>query len=211
MSHMTAAYTAMQNGTVKKANRTIGDAVKALLTGGGMVAKHRVEAACSFVQTRNAIARNCFSGKSAWEVFTGQSPPSLHDFFFGQKILYWQPRVKREKWEVPGVEARFLSKAVHLTHNSHPGGFRVWDEEKQDVVLAADIKPLSILPDVDSFLLGQQSHRRGRQREDGDHVLQFPYKILADAEGGVQGPWVPCKKMCRNVLRNCGGEDQKGF
>ena len=51
MTHMTAAYTPMQNGTVERFNRTIGNAVRAMLTGGGMEAKHWAEAACSFVQT----------------------------------------------------------------------------------------------------------------------------------------------------------------
>ena len=36
MTHMTTAYTPMQNGIVERANRTIGDAVRAMLTGGGM-------------------------------------------------------------------------------------------------------------------------------------------------------------------------------
>ena len=71
MTHLTAAYTPMQNGTVERANRTIGDAVRAMLTEGGMEAKHWAEAACSFVQTRNAMHRKCFSGKSAWERYTG--------------------------------------------------------------------------------------------------------------------------------------------
>ena len=93
MIHLTAAYTPVQNETVERANRTIGDAVRAMLTGGGMEAKHWAEAACNFVQTRNAMPRKYFSGKSAWERYTGQSSPSLPYYFFGQKVLYWQPRV----------------------------------------------------------------------------------------------------------------------
>ena len=58
MTHLTAAYTPMQNGTVERANRTISDAVRAMLTGGGMEAKHWAEA---------AMPRKCFSGKFAWE------------------------------------------------------------------------------------------------------------------------------------------------
>ena len=119
-----------------------------------MEAKHWVETACSFVQTRNALPRKCFSGKSAWERYTGQSPPSLPEYFFGQKVLYWQPSLKRDKWEPPCVEAHYLSKAVHLLRNPHPGCFRVWDEVKQDVVITADIRPLPILPNVESFLQG---------------------------------------------------------
>ena len=96
-----------------------------------------------------------FYGQSAWERFTDQSPPSLPNDFFGRKIMYWKPSIKREKWEVPGVEARYLSKTVHLLRNSHPGCFCVRDEVRQDVVVAADIKPLSILPGVDLLLQGQ--------------------------------------------------------
>ena len=116
------------------------------------------------------MPRKCFSGKSAWERYTGQSPPSLPDYFFGQKVLYWTPSVKRDKWGAPGVKAHYLSEALHLLHNSHPGCFRVWDEVKQDVVVTADIKPLSILPSVESFLQGQQNVP-GRQGEVKDSVL----------------------------------------
>ena len=98
------------------------------------------------------MPRECFYGKSAWERYTTQSPPFLPDYFFGQKILYWQPSVKRDKWGDPGVEAHYFSKAVHLLRNSHPGCFRVLDEVKHDVVVTADIKPLSILPGIESFL-----------------------------------------------------------
>ena len=66
------------------------------------------------------------------------------------------------------MEAHYLSKAVHLLRNSHPGCFRVWDEVKQDVVVSADIKPLSILPNVESFLQGEQNGpgRRGEVKDD---------------------------------------------
>ena len=116
------------------------------------------------------MPRKYFSGKSAWERYTGHSPPSLPDYIFGVKVLYWQPSVKRDKWGAPGVEAHYLSKAVHLICNSHPGCFRVWDEVKQDVVITADIKPLSILPGVESFLQGQQNVP-GRPGEFKENVL----------------------------------------
>ena len=130
---------------------------------------------------------NVFSGKSAWERYSGESPPSLPDYFFGQKVLYWQPSVKRDKWEALGVEAHYLLKAVHLLRNSHPGCFRVWDEVKQDVVITADIKPLSMLDTVESFLQGQQNGP-GRQGEVKDEVLQSLCKISAVAAAQVLRP-----------------------
>ena len=55
------------------------------------------------------------------------------------------------------MDAHYLSKTVHLLRYSHPDCFRVWDEVKQDVVITADIKPLSMLTTVDSFLQGKQN------------------------------------------------------
>ena len=60
------------------------------------------------------------------------------------------------------MEAHYLSKAVHLLRNSHPGCFRVWDEVKQDVIEDANIKPLSILTGVESLLQGQQNKQGWR-------------------------------------------------
>ena len=70
---------------------------------------------------------------------------------------------------------------------THPGCFRVWDEVKQDVVITADIKPLSILPTVESFLQGRQNGPR-RQGETKNEVLQSQCKISAVAAAPVLGP-----------------------
>ena len=78
---------------------------------------------------------------------------------------------------------------MHLLRNSHPDCFRVWDEVKQDVVIIADIKPLSMLPTVESFLQVQQNEP-GRQGEVKDEVLQSQCKILAVAAAQLLGPGV---------------------
>ena len=58
---------------------------------------------------------------------------------------------------------------------------------KQDVVVAADIKPLSALFGVESFLQGQQNEpgRRGKVKDD---VLHSQCKISVDAAEQVLGP-----------------------
>ena len=68
------------------------------------------------------------------------------------------------------MEAHYLSKAVHLLRNSHPGCFCVRDEVKRDLVITTDIKDLSILYGVKSFLQGQKNGL-GRQGEVKDEVL----------------------------------------
>ena len=85
------------------------------------------------------------------------------------------------------MEAHYLSKAVHLLRNSHPGCFCVWDEVKQDVVITADIKPLSMLPTVESFLHGQQNGQ-SRHGEVKDEFLQSQCQILAVVAAQVLRP-----------------------
>ena len=101
--------------------------------------------------------------------------------------MFWQPSVKRDKWGAPGVEAHYLSKAVHLLRNSDPSCVCVWDEVKHDVTITADIRPQSMLPTVESFLQGQQNGP-GRQGEVKDEVLQSQCNISVDATARVLGP-----------------------
>ena len=85
------------------------------------------------------------------------------------------------------MEARYLSNAVYLLHNSHPGCFRVWDEEKHDVVVTANIRPLSILPGVDSLLHGQQHPRPGRLGDNRGLASHSPCEISTIS--AAQGLW----------------------
>ena len=78
---------------------------------------------------------------------------------------------------------------MHLLRTSHPGCFRVWDEVKQDVVITAYVKPLSMLPAVESFLQGQQ-YGPGWHAEVKDIFLQSPYKISAGAAAQLPGPGI---------------------
>ena len=78
---------------------------------------------------------------------------------------------------------------MHLLRDLHHGCFRVWNEDKQDVVITADIEPLLMLQIVGSFFEGQQN-RPGRQGEVKDEVLQSQCKISAVAAAQLLGPGV---------------------
>ena len=54
--------------------------------------------------------------------------------------------------------------------------------------MVADIKPVSILPSVESFLQGQQSHGPGRRGEGNYDVLQTPCELSAHAAAELPGP-----------------------
>ena len=103
-----AAYMPLQNGTVERANRTINEGVSALLLGGDMEDRFWVEAARALLYEKTLFPRIQLQGKCPYELFTGHAKPSLPEFAFGQDIVYWQPRVKREKLDPPDQRGRYL-------------------------------------------------------------------------------------------------------
>ena len=76
-------------------------------------------------------------------------------FHFGQKVLHWIPKVKEVSVRRVVLRHDILSKAPSL--RSYPGCYKVWDEAKDDMVIAADVKPLTLLPGVD-VISQEQEH-----------------------------------------------------
>ena len=109
---LSAAYTSQQNGTVERANSTINEGVRALLLGGAMEDRFWQEAARALLYAKNLLPKIQLQGKCPYEVFTGQAKPSLPEFSFGQEVVYWQPRVKREKLDPPDQRGQDLGSAM---------------------------------------------------------------------------------------------------
>ena len=107
-----AAYTPQQNDTVERANRTINEGVRALLLGGKMEDRLWAKVARTLRYAKNLLRRIQLHGKCPYEVFTGRAKPSLPHFSFGQEVVFWQPRVKREKLGPPGQRGQYLGSAM---------------------------------------------------------------------------------------------------
>ena len=73
----------------------------------------------------------------------------------------------------------------------------MWDETKQDVVVAADIKPLCIVPGVKAFLEG---HHLLEEAVPGDHGGHAPSSPCDSTTPAAQGPGVgtdhPTPRLC---------------
>ena len=110
------AYTPHQNGTVERANRTINEGVRALLLGRDLGKGSKGTTVCE-----KPLPKIQSQGKCPYEVFTRQAKPLLPEFLFGQDVIYWQPRVKREKQDPPGQRGRYLSSAMSQIALSMPG------------------------------------------------------------------------------------------
>ena len=61
------------------------------------------EAARALLYAKSLLPKIQLQGKCPYELFTEQAKPSLPEFSFEQEIIYWRPRVKREKLDPPGA------------------------------------------------------------------------------------------------------------
>ena len=82
-------------------------------------------------------------GKCPYELFTGHAKPSLPEFSL-EDIVYWQPRVKREKLDPPGQRGQYLGSAMSQIAHSVPGAHRIWCLATDDVVIVPHVKPYGV-------------------------------------------------------------------
>ena len=88
---------------------------------------------------KNPVAEKC-----PFKLFTGQTKLSLPEFSFGQEIVYWQPRVKREKLDPPGQWGQDLGSALSQIAQSVLGAHRIWCLATDDVVIVPHVKPYGV-------------------------------------------------------------------
>ena len=86
---LAATATPMHNGQVERANRSIGEAMKAMLLESNLQGRFWAEAASMCVHVHNLLPRKNLKGRSVWWVFTGKREPQLPRFSFGQKVNFW--------------------------------------------------------------------------------------------------------------------------
>ena len=125
-----ATSTPMQNGQVERANRSIGEAMKAMLLDSGLHSQFWAEAAKMFVYTYNLVPRKQLGGRSPWSVFTERSDPPIPRFAFGEKISFWTEPEHASKLKPRGHLGLFVGPGISAAQTSFPGCHRVCHLEK---------------------------------------------------------------------------------
>ena len=98
------------------------------------------EVARALLYAKNLLPKTQLHGKCPYELFTGQAKPSLPEFSFGQEVVHWQPRVKREKVDPPGKRGPYLGSAMSQIAHSMPGAHRILCVATDDVVIVPHVK-----------------------------------------------------------------------
>lgn len=125
----TIPYTPQQNGVAERFNRTIMEKVRSMLIDAGLEKYFWAEAANTAVYLINLMPRK--KEKSANEKFN-QEKINLGDLrIFGEKCMIQIPKEKRKKLDDKSIECLFMGY--------EPNGFRVFDPDKNKVVVSRDV------------------------------------------------------------------------
>ncbi|GJP54443.1 hypothetical protein CLOM_g13532 [Closterium sp. NIES-68] len=190
---LTCPGTPQQNGIAERANRTIGEAAKALLRDAGLPYKFWPEAVRQVVTVKNRVLTHV--GEQHWvpyERWLGKKP--LVDMLrvWGCMGLVMVPKEQRHKLEVATVWA------VHLGMAPDSKGWLMWDPRSKKTIVSRDVKFVENVMYNDwqqqqqvQIGLRLQELQRSAVEEVQPHLDDRPgSELTSDHSGGVEQPTV---------------------
>ena len=92
-----ARATPMQNGQVERANRSIGEEMKAMLLQSDLHNNFWAEVAAMFVYVHNLLPREHLGGKSTRSISTSRADPPIPGFSFSEQVVFRSHPTTRSK------------------------------------------------------------------------------------------------------------------
>jgi hypothetical protein len=194
---LTAPYTLEQNAVVERDNRTVMEGVRSSIYQAKIDVSFWTEAVIYIVYTLNRTGTRLLGNYTPYELFTGNKPSVSHMKPFGCPVYFMIPDKLRKKLE-PKVRT-----GIFLGYSDETKGYRVWDNQKTQVVISHDItfdeeklilssysmssssslpiKPLSFVP---SFVLEDPPQRES-------HIARLQPNLPSDTPPDPDQPQLP--------------------
>jgi transposase InsO family protein len=128
----TPPYTPEHNGVAERANRTLMEAVRALLIHARLHKRFWALALHTAVYLRNRSPTSAVEGMTPFEAFTGQRPSLDHLHVFGCLAYVHVPDVKRGKLDPKSRPCTFVG------YSTESKAYLFWDPAKKTVITSRD-------------------------------------------------------------------------
>jgi len=131
---LTAPYTLQQNGVSEWLNRTLLNSARSMLHYAGLPDKFWAEAIFNATYVKNRVPTKTLKETVPYEAFWNRKP-SVHYFrTFGCDAYVYVPKENRKKLDFRS------KKAIFLGYDLRSKAYRLWDTEKNCVVISQNVK-----------------------------------------------------------------------
>lgn len=215
IQEFSAPWTPQQNGEAERANRTVLETAKTILSESGLPLELWGEAVLCAVYLRNRITNSRNHEQTPFQMFHSKVPSYAHLVPFGKEMHLLDSARGLSKFGSKTVEVYMIGYGDRLNT------YRVWDPARNKVVISADVviakhqevtrernicdRPtviFNIFPHVDSTSRGNGNHGDGQ-----DSASREGQRVLApNSDGGttqVSGGTQPANGSC-SAIQNAG-------
>jgi hypothetical protein len=130
---LSTPYNPQQNGVAERKNRTIMEAVKAMIHDQDLPMHLWAEAARTVVYVQNRSPHRVLGNKTPEEMFTGEKPEVIHLRIFGCPVYVHVPKDKRSKLDPSG------KKGIFVGYSETSKAYRVYIPGHRQIETSRDV------------------------------------------------------------------------
>lgn len=129
----TTRYTPQSNGAAERANRTIVEKGRAMLSDAQLGKEYWGEAVATAVYPINRTPSKRLPGKTPFEMWTGERPDLSHLRIFGCTAMAHVPDEVRKKWDPKSKALMFMG------YGESTKGYRLIDPTTKKIIFSRDV------------------------------------------------------------------------